>query len=512
MLSHSDQATEFLVANSSVVVNYFEALSKLCPKQIGEAFDGDLFTGRVFIEINSELVKSLDPFEVLKNQQILDDLALLENEKILNAFGEKFLAWTKMTDDESISNSHQIVNFFFEPIETSEAWKNFWEKECERIQAHCEENAKDFATEQKRIRDLIASSLLYKLQSLWSKERIKSIQTIEKEDGLTEIEIKEIKKQQQQQIIQLSEKVKLFSGLTNTMSNHQEAMSLKESILKGSIEKTLLSIQGMIIKEEIEIDKISNRITQYIAQWRQDDYFKVSKNSEKILHECLWNFTSNLALQIAPSARMGANKAVKAIFRDITAHHFGSFTSETPPEKYLMRAIEINLAYASKQTKKDNDKLLRQYNKHALKETKENLILYTDEKTNNDELSHSHHDNIPVLTSHSNNHVKNKNNKERLTAHPGLFSSQNKATSKRAKSDLDPNAAAEGIKNTDHKRLKRSSLKSSGTRHHNTGLFQTATHAKENTREKTSSHTAGNVTRKETPSHRRRSAHSRTPH
>ncbi|MCW8409647.1 hypothetical protein OQJ13_11760 [Legionella sp. PATHC035] len=118
------------------------------------------------------------------NIQIKEPTALLEilcEDKVLETFGELFDKWKPRVNETNLNHTKAIFyKIFFEPLQESEAWRNFWEKQVqligERLQTERGEATKEeISKEIQKIQDQIASAIIYRIQQSWLNKQNKKI-------------------------------------------------------------------------------------------------------------------------------------------------------------------------------------------------------------------------------------------------------------------------------------------------------------------------------------------------
>lgn len=331
-LSREEQTIEILAKLSEEIVAYLSDVADFySPDHIGAAFNWTDGTGRVFFNITESFTfpASLE--------------TALTHEAILDTFQDQLYAWFEIANPylckKNSKKCAEIVNFFFQPIENSTAWKNFWEKECKKITAALTANSIKIVNvelEQKNIRDSIAGTFLYKIQDIWKSTRT---------------------------VIKQQEEIAHFIIYVNSINPnaHKKMMVFKSKLLKGNIEDSLNTNASFINKGLWEEKEIQKKLITQINELRKNKLIYLLPKGEMMLYAGLVDFVLGL-----PKA--AANKAIKAIFADISFHYLDYLDlNNEPPKNYLMSTIEALLPHASNTTKKNNNKLLQCYAKHKSK-------------------------------------------------------------------------------------------------------------------------------------------------
>lgn len=108
---------ELLNKNSELIVNYLISEAEKY-KHIGLMFEEECNTTRLFF-----------PKEVVKKSPIFKIEKLLGEESVLASITQLFTEWEPVLHKNNIESLSHFISDFFNPIETSNVWTDFWIKQ-----------------------------------------------------------------------------------------------------------------------------------------------------------------------------------------------------------------------------------------------------------------------------------------------------------------------------------------------------------------------------------------------
>ncbi|VEB35240.1 hypothetical protein [Legionella cherrii] len=337
----------------------------------------------------------------LGNIQIKEPTALLETlceDKVLETFGELFDKWKPRVNEKNLNHTKAIFyKIFFEPLQESEAWRNFWEKQVqligERLQTEQGEATKEeISKEIQKIQDQIASAIIYRIQQSWLNKQNKKISD-DLLHAFTESERAEVLVRRNL----LTAKVAVFTTIINNAWNTLEHFLGSESnpekgtiyfdfrdemstLVKG-LETRSLEI-GALKKGSKKEELISNLATQIHSARQGKGYRNLGEevNEQKLQH-ALRVFVTQLMDSTSGKGQLILEVIARGILEDIKKNLTQPLDAVNLPE--YLTTIDLLVSIENKGIKKQCKDLL------LLCTTKKDLITL-DDKSEKSELSPSH--------------------------------------------------------------------------------------------------------------------------